>query len=125
MKNNLLLITLIFILISCKNNNNQPELIVKKEINFGKIHSNQTIIKKFNLTNNSSKDLIIKSIKSSCGCTVTKLKDSIISNNETIDLEVKFKASKEKIGKIKNSIVIESNTEPIFTVLYLKGEVVE
>lgn len=108
--------------LSC-NKDNTARIDVNKEINLGIIEIGDTIKKSFLIKNNSSVDLKIKAIKSSCGCTVAKLKDSIIKENQSTNLEVELIAAKNKVGKIKNSIVIEANTNPVFTVLYLKGSV--
>ncbi|MFY8096731.1 MAG: DUF1573 domain-containing protein [Flavobacterium sp.] len=111
--------------VSCSDKSKYSMISATKEINFGTIHSNEKISKVFKIKNASANDLVIKNVKTSCGCTAAKLKDSVVKENETLDLEVNFFASKEKIGKVKNSIVIEANTSPIFTVLYLKGNVVD
>lgn len=122
MKNNLILTIITLMFFSC-NKDETAKIEVNKEINFGVIKVNDTIKKSFVIKNNSSIDLKIKDIKSSCGCTVAKLKDSLIKENESTDLIVEFIANKDKIGKIKNSIVVEANTNPVFTVLYLTGTV--
>lgn len=111
--------------VSCSDKSKYSMISATKEINFGTIYSNEKISKVFKIKNASANDLVIKNVKTSCGCTAAKLKDSVVKENETLDLEVNFFASKEKIGKVKNSIVIEANTSPIFTVLYLKGNVVD
>lgn len=123
MRNNLILTIITLIFFSCSNKDKTANIYVNKVINFGLIKVNDTIKKSFLIKNNSSVDLKIKAIKSSCGCTVAKLNDSIIKENESTDLIVEFVADKDKIGKIKNSIVVEANTDPVFTVLYLIGSV--
>jgi len=119
-----LAIMLVFV-VSCSDKSKYSMISATKEINFGTIHSNEKISKIFKIKNTSANDLVIKNVKTSCGCTAAKLKDSVVKGNETLNLEVNFAASKEKIGKVKNSIVIEANTSPIFTVLYLKGNVID
>lgn len=123
MRNNLILTIITLIFFSCSNKDKTANISVNKVINFGLVKVNDTIKKSFLIKNNSSVDLKIKAIKSSCGCTVAKLNDSIIKENESTDLIVEFVADKDKIGKIKNSIVVEANTNPVFTVLYLIGSV--
>lgn len=123
MRNNLILTIITLIFFSCSNKDKTANIYVNKVINFGLVKVNDTIKKSFLIKNNSSVDLKIKAIKSSCGCTVAKLNDSIIKENESTDLIVEFVADKDKIGKIKNSIVVEANTDPVFTVLYLIGSV--
>ncbi|MBM6499173.1 DUF1573 domain-containing protein [Flavobacterium macrobrachii] len=95
----------------------------KNEFNFGKIKVNDTVDVKFKLKNSSSNSLIIKKIKTSCGCTVAKLKDSLINPNDYAVIEAKFISDNDNKGTVSKSIVIEANTQPNFTVLYLKGKV--
>lgn len=126
MKGNFLKLAMMFVfVVSCNDKSKYSMISATKEINFGTIHSNEKISKVFKIKNTSANDLVIKNVKTSCGCTAAKIKDSVLKENETLDLEVNFVASKEKIGKVKNSIVIEANTSPIFTVLYLKGNVID
>ena len=127
MKNKLLIVILsIFFMYSCKNKDEKfVAIIFQKEKNFGKIKVNDTIIKKFEIINISSIPLKIKQIKTRCGCTVAKIKDSIVPKNSSTVIKVQFIAKKNNLGFINKSIVIDANTKPNFTVLYLKGEVIE
>ena len=126
MKNNyLLFIIVFFICISCNKNKKSNLAIIEcsKEIDFGTINTKDTITKTFLIKNISSVPLIIKKVKTSCGCTVAKLKDSIIEKNNTTSIIVSYIPKEDDIGKINKSIVIESNTKNVFTVLYLKGNI--
>lgn len=125
MRDKKILILFLFVFVSCIKNDEFSKIDVVKEMSFGTIHSNQEIKKNYKIKNTSENDLKIKSVRTSCNCTATKISDSILKKNETLDLEVNFSASKEKIGIIKSSIVIEANTSPVFTVLYLKGKVIK
>ena len=101
MRNKILSLMLgLVLLLSCKEVEESAIIEVQKEINFGTIHSNESVSKVFKIKNISTTNLIIKNIKTSCGCTVAKLSDSIINPNDKVELKVKFVASKEKIGKM-------------------------
>lgn len=125
MKNNILiLVLLVLIITSCKKNNSEVAKIKSdKQIDFGKIKVGDTLVKTFRLENTSESFLKIKQIKTSCGCTVAKLKDSIVKENSSTEVTVQLIAKKENIGLINKSIVIDANTENNFTVIYLKGEI--
>ena len=112
---------LIIIAISC-NHNNSINLTYDKVIDLGTLNKNDVVTKKVKLYNNSNEVIIIKNVESSCGCTVTKLENKIIKPNNFSTLEINYKAEEEDI-KIDKSIVIESNTNSIFDVIYLKGNV--
>ena len=123
MKKNKLYVTIIIflIIVSCKSKNSYAIIEVNSRIDIGKIKLNDTILTKFFLKNISDNDLKIKNVKTSCGCTIAKLKDSIIKPNDSSFVEIKFIA--ENIGSINKSIIIDANTKDNFTVLYLKGNV--
>lgn len=97
---------------------------VTKVKHFGTIKVGDTINENFEIKNTSQNILRIKNIKTSCGCTVAGINDSIINPDSTTKIKTQFIADKENIGSIEKSIVIEANTNPNFTVLYLKGNVV-
>jgi PBP1b-binding outer membrane lipoprotein LpoB len=120
MKNNLILIITAFFFISCSNEKTS-KIEYKKNIDFGSVNIGDTVIKTFSLKNVSTNQLKISQIKTSCGCTLAILKDSLIDENKSAEISVEFIANKDKKGKIKNSIVVEANTDPVFTVLYLTG----
>lgn len=124
MKNSFLYFTVIIIFtFSCNktNENNFAEIEYQKEIDFGIINAKDTITKSFAIKNNSTVPLIIKNVKASCGCTLVKLKDSIIERNESTSIVATYIPKKDDIGKISKSIVIESNTKTGYNVMYLKG----
>lgn len=79
----------------------------------------------FEFTNTGDADLVIKDVKSTCGCTVpTKPKDPI-KPGQTGKIEVKYNMHP---GPIRKTITVQSNAinVPDGTVaLKLKGEVVE
>lgn len=123
MKNNLLFFTFIIISISCykTKENNFSKIEYKKNINFGTINTKDTITRSFIIKNTSSIPLIIRNVKASCGCTLVKLKDSLIEKNETTNIIVTYIPKKDDVGKIRKSIVVESNIKTVYSVMYLEG----
>lgn len=107
---------------------NKSSNISKLEVNtkqdIGLVKFGDTLTKQISFKNTSSNDLIIKRAESSCGCTSVKLKDSIIKPNSNGEIRVSLTPKVENNGVINESIIIEANTKPIFTVIYLKGKVV-
>lgn len=117
-----LVILIFFIVVSCKNKTQKFAIIKgKKTFFFDTISIGDTVNHIFEIKNVSNKELKISQIGTSCGCTVAKLLDSVISKNETAKIKIEFIAKKDKIGRINNSIVLEANTNPPYTVLYING----
>ncbi|MDD5152331.1 MAG: DUF1573 domain-containing protein, partial [Flavobacterium sp.] len=114
------------ILTSC-NQKKYSFAIVKyqKTHDFGEITLKDTVNYIFKIKNISKVDFKIRQIGTGCGCTAAIIKDSIISENETTEIHIKYIPKKQDkgIGLIKNSIVIDGNTNPPFTTFYLTGKV--
>lgn len=112
----------VFILISCKKNEIKFAILkTEKTFNFGIISLHDTINHVFEVKNISDKKLEITQIGTSCGCTGVIVSDSIIPKNKSAKIKVQFIPKKDQIGEINNSIVIEANTNPPYTTIYIKG----
>jgi hypothetical protein len=125
MKNNLLCIYLFLFFVSCDKKSNIAIIETNNIINFGNVKIGDTIYGNYKIKNKSENILKIKNVKSSCGCTIAKLKDTVVNPKSETQIKIRFIAKEENIGKISNSVVIEANTNPIFNVLYLNGTVSE
>lgn len=93
----------------------------KKTHNFGIAKIGDTIRYKFKLKNVSDNLLKINQIGTSCSCTGAIISDSIIKKNNFAVISITYIPTIENKGFIKNSIVVEANTNPTFTTLYLEG----
>lgn len=119
----ILTLSLGIILTSCQQKQNFATLKVAKEINFGKITSNDTVVKNFKLINTSDTPLKISKIGTSCGCTGAIISDSLVKIGGFVEVQARFIPKKGEAGVVSNSIVIEANTNPSYNVVYLKGTV--
>jgi hypothetical protein len=125
MKNSIFIILLLLFFSCNKKTNNLAEIEINKVQNFGDIKVGDTVKKTFYIKNLSKNTLIIKDLKTSCGCTVVKIKDSLIEKGTGTNIITQYIAEPDDIGLIEKSIIIEANTDPTFTVLYLKGKVIK
>lgn len=122
------IVIIAFVLINCKKSNLKEEIGIKfetsnKKYNFGDIRVNDTITHSFYVKNLSKQNLIISKVATSCGCTSVGNIDSLIMPNKKTEIKIQFIAKKEQVGSITNSIVVEMNTKPPFTVFRLEGNV--
>lgn len=115
-----ILLLLLLILISC-NKEEFSKFDSIKKYNFGKAKVGDTIKYKFKLKNIADKPLEIYNIGTSCSCTGAIISDSIIEKNNYATILVSYVPTTQNVGSVKNSIVVEANTNPIFTTLYLEG----
>jgi hypothetical protein len=109
---------------SCKKENDIAKIEFNKYVNFGTIKVGDTINEVFVIKNISSNILKINEIKTSCGCTIAKINDSIVNSKSSTNINVTFIAEKGDVGIIEKSIVLDTNTKPNFNVIYLKGKVI-
>ena len=123
-KNYLLLFSL-FAILSCNKKRQQNEaakiLFEKTDFDFGEIPADENISIVFPFSNSSDSPLLIKNIKSSCGCTVPLWnKEKIMPAG--ID-EIKVKINPSYRGKFSSIILVYYNGKNSPQKLTIKGEV--
>lgn len=125
MKQFLITCCLFGILISCSNKKSLKfsSFIIKNDENFGIVKVGDTIHDFFLLVNTSDTVLKINSIKTSCNCTVVSLSDSLANQNKTIRVDFTFIPDLTDIGMVSKPLVIDANTKPNFTTLFIEGTV--
>lgn len=91
---------------------------------FGTISQGESLKHTFHFTNTGDTDLIITSVKGSCGCTVMKdWPKHPIKPGESGEINIEY-LSEGKYGVQNKNVTITSNTSPATTVLRVRGEVV-
>ncbi len=115
--------SIIILYISCKVDNDFPEISYNKEINLGVVKVGQSVETKIYLKNISNASYKIFDIKTSCGCTVAELVERSIQPNDSILLKSVFNAKTDDIGVVNQSIVIKDNTSQEFNIIKIKGTV--
>lgn len=101
-----------------------PEIsISENEYNFGKLEEGIETHHTFKITNKGKKALRIFETKSTCGCTVAKLKKDVIAPGETVELEIVMDTSMKQ-GNVSKPITIKSN-DPMHRLLtiHVKAQV--
>jgi len=85
--------------------------IVKYDIesfDFGDIKVGSKVEHTFNLKNEGKKDLIIRDVKSSCGCTAVQPTKNIVASGESVPLKVTFDST-GKEGRANKTITVITN----------------
>lgn len=75
----------------------------------------------YSFTNTGKQDLVIESVKASCGCTATAPKDKVIKSGESSEIVATFD-SRGRTGKQNKSITVKSN-DPDESALVLRFSV--
>jgi len=122
---NYISIICLFIFFSC---NTKKEKIENTTIgfekilyDFGEIPSDKSVSTIFLFSNTGNKPLLIKDVKTSCGCTVPKWEKGIILPSETGELKVVYDA--KNLGRFNKSISVYYNGKDSPKKIFIKGEV--
>lgn len=105
--------------------NDGPTASIKfaeEEFDFGTVNQNDIVEHTYNFTNTGDVPLIIENATASCGCTVPDWPKEPIAPGASSQINVKFD-SKGKQGQQNKQITIRANTNPNFTKVTLKGNV--
>ena len=113
------ILTLFFIGILSLTTNAQEFKFDAETIDYGKIDKGADGVRTFTFTNIGDQPLIIKDIKSSCGCTIPEKPKKPILPNEKGTIKVSYNTN--IIGGFSKSITILSNVKKEITVLKIKG----
>ena len=92
------------------------------EYNFGTVIQGEKVSHKFKFTNTGKGNLVISSVKPSCGCTSPKWSREPIKPGEEGYIELTFDSS-NKTGIQNKNVRIAANTIPNEHVLYIRCDV--
>lgn len=104
----------------------KPKISFEKQVyEFGKIYVGDLVTYKFKFQNEGKRELIINSVKTSCGCTAALVSKDKLLSNERGEIEVKFNPGKF-VGKVSKTVTVNSNDpeNPTYK-LTIAGEIIE
>ena len=93
-----------------------------KVFDFGKITQGDKVKHDFKLTNDGKTDLLIRNVKTSCGCTAVK-NENIVKPGETTNLSIEFNSRGKRNRQNKSITVITNDPKNSTTVLRIMGTV--
>lgn len=96
----------------------------KEKHDFGKVIQGEVVTFAFKFENIGQSDLLIATVTSSCGCTVTKYSKEPIAPGEKGSIQVTFNSSGRK-GYQSKSVSIMANTQPSRTILKVEARIKE
>ena len=96
---------------------------VSTEHDFGQVKEGVKVFHTFEVLNTGKAELVLQSVKPSCGCTTPKYDKMPIRPGKKGAIEVAFD-TKGRPGKQRKSILVVTNTEPPNTVLFFTCEVI-
>jgi hypothetical protein len=119
----LTLIVLLFLTSCLKPHVNQAKIQFQStEFNFGRIVAGDSISQAFNFENTGNDTLFILQVKPTCECTVADYTSTPVLPGNHGYIKVKYTSNKkEDIGKQVKSIVVQTNSDTLLTVLRIVG----
>ncbi len=91
---------------------------------FGKLIEGEVAKYAFRFSNTGSKDLVISSVKTSCGCTALEYPTMAIKPGKVGQIVVKFD-SKNRTGFQNKTITVNTNSVPASYTLRIKANVID
>jgi hypothetical protein len=95
------------------------------EFNFGKINQGDKVDHTYVLTNSGKSDLIIRSVKASCGCTAVQPDKQVISPGESVNIKTVFNSAGKVGNQNKTVTIITNDPKHSKMILWVKGEVMK
>lgn len=103
---------------------NSPTVSYDAEsFDFGDIKPNGKVEHTFNLKNTGKKELIIRDVKSSCGCTAVSPSKNMVAANESVPLKVVFDSTGKSGRQNKTITVITNDPKNPTTVLRISSNI--
>ncbi len=93
------------------------------EFNFGKVKAGEKVQHEYTFKNTGKEPLVISNAKGSCGCTVPVWPKEPIAPGASGKIKVEFD-TKGKSGMKTNQVTITANTDPVQSIIQIKGEVI-
>ena len=93
------------------------------EHDFGQVNEGEKVSHVYEVLNTGNADLLLQSVRPSCGCTTPKYDRKPIRPKKKGSIKVVFN-TKGRSGKQRKSVTVVTNTEPSNTVLSFTCEVI-
>lgn len=90
---------------------------------FGDIKPGSRVEHTFNLKNTGKRDLLIRDVKSSCGCTAVSPSKNMVASNESVPLKVVFDSTGKSGRQSKTITVITNDPKNPTTILRISSNI--
>lgn len=94
-------------------------------LDLGKVKKGAVVEVTFRFKNSGSKQLVIADVQAGCGCTVPEKPEKPFAPGEEGVIKAKFDSGSQSVGEHRKHVTVTSNTNPGFTQLDFRVEVVE
>ena len=103
---------------------NAPHLFAEEETyHFGECLSGEEIRHDFRITNIGKSNLVIHKVKTSCGCTTSKLDKEVLAPGESTYIKAIFNTTNKRGGQSKEIYLISNDPDKPKTTLIINGNI--
>ena len=120
-----ILLFVIFFCVSCNSKATDGSVEVSPSVIHILAQRDSVYTKTSYVKNNSLKNIKISDISSSCGCTVARLKDSIINSKDSVPVNIEYTAKQSDTGNFVRYVSIRTNGTPPIKTIELKVKIKE
>ncbi|MEZ5069825.1 MAG: DUF1573 domain-containing protein [Bacteroidales bacterium] len=105
---------------------NAPVLQVDNpEFQFGTIKQGEDVEHTYILSNNGKSNLLIRSVKASCGCTAVQPEKNMVAPGESVKIKTVFRSAGKMGSQNRTVTIITNDPKQSKMILWVKGEVVK
>lgn len=104
-----------------KEMNSKTIVWMNPEVDLGTIEFDKPAVVAFNFKNNSDEPVVIKNVRTSCGCTAANYSNSLVKPGESSKIEVTYNAKSK--GFFSKTITVITSLKDEGDILTLKGTV--
>ena len=97
-------------------------MIIDSAFDFGNKTEGEMVEYSYRFKNSGDYPLVVTNVSASCGCTVPEKPEEPVQPGETGYIKVKFN-SMGRVGEVHKTVTVQSNANPEFPQLVLKGHV--
>lgn len=103
---------------------NRPKLVMEeREMDFGRVETGKRVTAKFRLANEGKRDLLLRKVETSCGCTVVETGKRVVRPGEATEVTVVLD-TRDLSGYQRKRVTLYTNDpEAATVVLVLRGTV--
>lgn len=110
------------LLVACEANSKKAKISFSKDTISFSVPKGKLFHATFDFKNEGNDSLLFRNVDTGCECAVTVFPKHLIAPNSSSKILVTFDSQFKDINSnTLQAIVVESNTEPMLNILYLKG----
>lgn len=122
-RNTILIALTIILIFACKSKNAEGSVEITPSVYNLLAKRDSTYINTVYVKNNTSQEVKIINISTSCGCTVASLKDSVVNCRDSVPVSILYTAKQSDTGNLVRYVSVRTNGIPPIKTIELKVKI--